>query len=93
VTTDPAALDRARKQAREIAARQPALEVVTRLAAYGQACCACAVRIEPGDEIGNALGAWSHIACAMCLECGTWLSRRAGEGRVCTGCGTRPDPA
>lgn len=93
MTGDGTALDRARAQAAELAARQPAPEVVTRIAGYGQACCACPKRIEPGDEIANALGGWSHIACAVCLVCGTWLSRQPGEGRVCAACGTRPDPS
>lgn len=81
---------RAGLQAEELKARATAPpDVVIRTAQYEQQCPACPVKVMPGDEIASALGAWAHLACSMCLDCGGWLTRH-GSGRVCPACGIRP---
>lgn len=79
---DPARLRRALAQAEQLEKR--ADEPVERIALHPGTCLACMGVINPDDSIaGTNKTGWKHLACAVCLACGEWLTQ---DGH-CSGCG------
>lgn len=68
-------LDEAARQRAELLARLARREPEVRVSKYAGTCPSCRLPIEAGhDQITNALGTWAHLACAVCVMCGTWIT-------------------
>lgn len=83
----------AARQRGELLARAHRTEPDVRLSQYRGVCASCRLPIEAGrDRITNAIGQWAHLACSMCVTCGTWVTADDSTpvpdsvGRVHTAC-------
>lgn len=68
-------LAEAARQRAELLARLDRREPEVRVSQYASTCPSCRLPIEAGrDQITNALGAWAHLACSVCVTCGAWVT-------------------
>jgi hypothetical protein len=65
-----------------------------RVAGVESMCPVCRVIILPGDKIAspaNVVMSWRHLGCAICRQCGAWLTAEGACGDDCTVSQSKPE--